>query len=165
MRLRNTISQLQEYIRMGISTMKEANDYEKHKVSRANKVVTLQADRPIPKRSINTMREDTPPGSPRSASISLPHAGAPLTRNTIVPLDLSGAEGVELLTEDEKTLCSSLRVYPRAYLAIKDFSLKEFAAKGVFNRRAVRTVIKIDPSKTMRIFDFFQQMGWIVGDN
>jgi hypothetical protein len=33
-KLRNKIAQLQEYIRMGITSIKEANDYEKQKVAR-----------------------------------------------------------------------------------------------------------------------------------
>ena len=33
-KLRNKIAQLQEYIRMGIRSIKEANDYEKQKVAR-----------------------------------------------------------------------------------------------------------------------------------
>jgi transcriptional adapter 2-alpha len=34
LKLRNSISQHQEYLRMGIRTLKEANEYEKHKVAK-----------------------------------------------------------------------------------------------------------------------------------
>ena len=35
-RIRNRIAQLQEYRRMGITTLKEANDYEKDKANRVS---------------------------------------------------------------------------------------------------------------------------------
>lgn len=36
LKLRNSISQHQEYLRMGIRTLKEANEYEKHKVAKVS---------------------------------------------------------------------------------------------------------------------------------
>lgn len=38
-RLRNRIAQLQEYVRMGITSVKEANDYEKQKVARVSNIL------------------------------------------------------------------------------------------------------------------------------
>ena len=38
-KLRNKIAQLQEYIRMGITSIKEANDYEKQKVARVRSIM------------------------------------------------------------------------------------------------------------------------------
>jgi transcriptional adapter 2-alpha len=77
------------------------------------------------------------------------------------PLDIQNADGAELLTEAEKHLCSTLRLFPRAYFSIKDTILKENAIKGFVKRRSVRSLIKIDVNKTSRIFDFFLEMGWI----
>ena len=39
-RLRNRIAQLQEYVRMGITSVKEANDYEKQKVARVSNILS-----------------------------------------------------------------------------------------------------------------------------
>jgi transcriptional adapter 2-alpha len=83
------------------------------------------------------------------------------SRQSVTPLDISETDGADLLSESEKHLCSNLRLFPRAYLSIKDTILKEYAAKGVLKRRAVRSLIKIDVNKTSRIFDFFLEMGWI----
>lgn len=40
-KLRNKIAQLQEYIRMGITSIKEANDYEKQKAARVRSIMLL----------------------------------------------------------------------------------------------------------------------------
>lgn len=37
MKLRSEIAKLQEYIRMGITTIKEGNEYEKHRAARVEK--------------------------------------------------------------------------------------------------------------------------------
>lgn len=84
---------------------------------KANKTIALpQVDRAQVKRS-HSIREDTPPiGSPNRPALSLggqvTNPNAPTTRNTIVPLDISSAEGVDLLGESEKTLCATLRIFP-----------------------------------------------------
>lgn len=77
-------------------------------------------------------------------------------------LDISKAEGVELLSESEKVLCSTLRIYPRAYISIKDTVLKEYASKGVMRKRNLRALVKIDGNKSSRIYDFFVEMGWLI---
>jgi hypothetical protein len=115
-----------------------------------------------------SVREDTPPlGSPRRTSLLLSlgtggfTANAPTTRKTVIPLDISSAEGVDLLAESEQALSSSIRMFPRAYLSIKDIVLKEYALKGFVNRKAIRSSIKIESSKIMKLLDYFQQQGWI----
>lgn len=76
---------------------------------------------------------------------------------------MEGEEGVELLTAQEVVLCSNLRLLPRPYLAIKETLLREYMKLGSLKRRDARMLIKIDVNKTSRIFDFFVEMGWIVG--
>ncbi|CAO3651084.1 unnamed protein product [Cunninghamella blakesleeana] len=77
------------------------------------------------------------------------------------PLDISKADGIELLSPEEKVLCSTLRLLPKPYIVIKDTILKEYARQGFLKRRATRALIKIDVNKTSRIYDFFIESGWI----
>lgn len=93
-----------------------------------------------------------------SAASTAAGAGA---RRPANPLDISEADGVHLLTEEEQTLCSTLRILPRPYMVIKDTILKEYARQGYLKRRQARGLIKIDVNKTSRIYDFFIESGWI----
>ncbi|KAH6576501.1 hypothetical protein BASA50_006786 [Batrachochytrium salamandrivorans] len=95
---------------------------------------------------------------PPVASQSPASAGG---RKSANPLDVTNTDGVELLTDRECQLCSALRLFPRAYLAIKDIIIKENLANGFIKRRHARSLVKIDVNKTSKIFDFFLEMGWI----
>ncbi|KAJ3194458.1 Transcriptional adapter ada2 [Irineochytrium annulatum] len=118
-RLRQRISQLQEYRRMGITTFKEAHEYDRDKMHRMG------------------------------------------GRRTAQPLEIGNSDGVELLLPNERQLCSSLRILPRAYLVIKETLLREYAAKGGLKRREAREIIKIDVNKTSQIYDLFVTNGWV----
>lgn len=78
-------------------------------------------------------------------------------------LDLGNAEGIELLTEDEVKLCSSLRIMPHAYLAIKDKMMGECQRTNGLRKRQARELIKIDVNKTSRLWDYFAEQRWICG--
>ncbi|KAI7857170.1 hypothetical protein BDC45DRAFT_501849 [Circinella umbellata] len=101
-------------------------------------------------------------GSSSSTTTStVSSAAAAGARKPANPLDISEADGVHLLTEQEQILCSTLRILPRPYMVIKDTILKEYAKQGYLKRRQARALIKIDVNKTSRIYDFFIESGWI----
>jgi transcriptional adapter 2-alpha len=74
--------------------------------------------------------------------------------------DFADYDGAELLSIAEMRLCEKLRVFPQAYLSIKDLLIKENLAKGGVKKRIVRN-LKIDAMKGAEIFDFLIEMGWI----
>ncbi|KAI9256464.1 hypothetical protein BDA99DRAFT_516449 [Phascolomyces articulosus] len=101
-------------------------------------------------------------GSSSSSTTAAASASAAAgARKPANPLDISEADGVHLLTEQEQILCSTLRILPRPYMVIKDTILKEYAKQGYLKRRQARALIKIDVNKTSRIYDFFIESGWI----
>lgn len=77
------------------------------------------------------------------------------------PLDISDADGHELLSPNERNLCSILRLLPRLYLSIKETLIAANAKFGHLKRAQARSLIKIDVNKTSRIYDFFVGAGWI----
>jgi len=77
------------------------------------------------------------------------------------PLDLEGQPGVELLSPRERQVCSTVRILPKQYMAIKDTLLSEYAKCGHLNKTVARALVKIDVNKTARLFEFFEQSGWI----
>lgn len=82
-------------------------------------------------------------------------------RKASTPLNISHAEGVELLSEKERHLCSILRLYPRLYLSIKDTLIREYLKLGGLKRAQARAAVKIDVNKTSKLYDFFVAAGWI----
>ena len=82
-------------------------------------------------------------------------------RKASTPLNISHSEGVELLSEKERHLCSILRLYPRLYLSIKDTLIREYLKLGGLKRAQARAAVKIDVNKTSKLYDFFVAAGWI----
>lgn len=82
-------------------------------------------------------------------------------RKAAQPLDIRGTDAYDLLLASEQTLCSTLRILPRAYLLIKETMLTlHEKKKGKIRKRDMRGHVKIDVSKTDKLFDFFGEMGW-----
>lgn len=107
-----------------------------------------------PKIVVNQQFPGTPTPQEMSASISI-------GRKASTPLNISHADGIELLTEKERDICSILRLFPRVYLHIKDTLIKEYLEHGGLKRAQARAAVKIDVNKTSRLYDFFVSAGWI----
>ncbi|WVF66973.1 hypothetical protein IAT40_001716 [Kwoniella sp. CBS 6097] len=186
--LRKRIAELQEYRRMGITTCAEAEAYDNAKAARAGYRPVVQRDRPeIPLTGgrVNAgqhrflhggLGATPPPGGPDpksreptprviSASTSThTHGGAGVMggRKPPAPLNLANAASLDLLSNEEQSLCSSLRVLPKPYLLIKEMYIRENERRhGYLKRRDARKMLKIDVNKSGRIFDFLVSSGML----
>ncbi|KAJ1557916.1 Transcriptional adapter ada2, partial [Cladochytrium tenue] len=176
--LRQRIAELQEYRRMGLTSLKEAQDYDRDKQQRqsshtpiAGPSTSTPSGGPsftVPNSSggVSAGRagrdgDDSTPS--RRAAAPLPQSAAPTSSfsSSSAQLDVTTAEGVELLLPNERELCANLRIQPRAYLHIKEVLLREYAAAGVLQKKRARELIKIDVNKTAQIYDLFVVNGWI----
>lgn len=102
---------------------------------------------------------NTQPGhvTTRSSNIQ-----APMVRRSLgQPLDISDAEGIELLSSTERNICSILRIMPRVYLCIKETFIAAYHKHGYLKRAQARGLVKIDVNKTSKLYDFFVSSGWI----
>ncbi|KAG0048462.1 Transcriptional adapter ada2 [Gryganskiella cystojenkinii] len=161
MHLREKIAELQEFRANGLTALTAGQDYLRDKTSRHTSVRHITSRdgiahdrrnaRPLPR------AEETP--SPRGAAGA--NKGAPLIRKPANPLNIQNAEGIHLLTAPEQALCSTLRIFPKSYMIIKEQLLKAHARLGGLKRRQARELIKIDVNKTGKIYDFFVEAGWI----
>lgn len=88
-------------------------------------------------------------------------ASSPISRKASMPLNISHADGIDLLSEKERHICSILRLYPRLYLNIKDTLIRECIRLGGLKRAQARAAVKIDVNKTSKLYDFFVAAGWI----
>lgn len=180
---RRRISELQEYRQNGIRTVAQAARYEKDKVTRLNALarsgatpqsLLLPSSRFLTPGSTTMPVIDTAPGNllveKATADIkkengSLGTSGTTATSSTRYkstnPLDISNAPDVDLLTPDEQYLCSQLRIMPKPYLAIKETLFRELLRSGgVLKKKTVRDLLKIDVTKSTRIYEFFQAQKW-----
>ena len=84
-----------------------------------------------------------------------------LSRKPAAPLDLSGMPGVEQLNDEEKILCSQIRLPPLQYLNHKSTLINEGERLGSLRLQQARPLIKIDVNKTKKLYDYFIEQGWI----
>ncbi|KAF8590925.1 SWIRM-domain-containing protein [Ramaria rubella] len=166
--LRRRIQELQHYRRLGITSSGEAERYESDFYHRANPA--LQRDQSMDRSSHihrQGSRASFPPDSTgngdqegRRSRDPEPSKVGPSGRKPVAPLNLANAPSLHLLTAPEQTLCSQLRILPKAYLVIKETLVREFARRGgKLRRREARELVKIDVNKTSRVWDFLVQAG------
>ncbi|TFY58745.1 hypothetical protein EVJ58_g6225 [Rhodofomes roseus] len=85
-----------------------------------------------------------------------------LVFSAAAPLNLANSPLLHLLTPEEQTLCSQLRILPKPYLVIKETLVREYARRGgKLRRREARDLVKIDVNKTSRVWDFLVQAGFL----
>lgn len=94
------------------------------------------------------------PQKPKFSASPLPGT-VPLKFNSDTP-------DLQLLTPDERELCSVLRIMPKPYNMIKNTMIAEAIKNGgSLKKKAAREICKIDQNKGARLFDFFVHAGWI----
>lgn len=87
---------------------------------------------------------------------------APIPNLTPAKFDEENAPDWQLLTPDEKDLCSKLRIQPKAYLAIKnEIVWHAMQHDGKLKKKQVRELSKIDTTKGGRVFEFICENGWL----
>ncbi|GEQ67875.1 hypothetical protein JCM33374_g1541 [Metschnikowia sp. JCM 33374] len=159
LRCRMRIHQLQTWRRNGITTLEDGNKFEKDKLirqahyQRMGNGSGLAARTATAQIAANGARKSSTPQPPYKPKLNLSNARA--------PLDISHATDFDLLSSEEKQLCSALRILPKPYLAIKSQLMKEaIKSNGVLKKKDARSFLKIDVNKASKIYEFFVQMGW-----
>lgn len=159
LRCRLRIQQLQNWRRNGITTQEDGLKYEKDKLIRQAHYQRMGngsglASRTMASQSIsNGVRKISTPQPDYKPKLNL--------SNSRAPLDISNATEYDLLSPEEKQLCSTLRILPKPYLAIKNQLLKEaIRGNGLLKKKDARQFLKIDVNKASKIYEFFVHMGW-----
>jgi transcriptional adapter 2-alpha len=185
-KLRTKITELQEYRRNGCITLEQGLKYDRDKLVRVCLSRTLTQNNSL--RNTSGLFSSTlsnrysrpmarPPSTAgleefgliahpsRESTPNLPANHPNITkqpRKPANPLNISNAVDVHLLSPAEQALCSQLRILPKSYLVIKETLFRELLRTGgTLRKRQARELIKIDVNKTARIFEFFQQQGWL----
>lgn len=152
--LKERIQLLQKHRRLGIRTLTEGEAYEKEK-RRRDLAAEKRIAKPESSLGLADGRERKGPGRK-----GVKRTAADLLRDPNM-LDISSKPQIELLSERERELCSTLRLLPEQYIVIKETLLREYMKHGELKKSQARQMIKIDVNKTSKIFDFFEESGWI----
>ncbi|KAG4075513.1 hypothetical protein HA402_003338 [Bradysia odoriphaga] len=92
------------------------------------------------------------------ANLMIVNAGV---KRKSTPLDILGLPSYDKLTEDEKELCSTIRLVPTAYLSYKSMLMSENTKSNNLRLADARRLIKIDVNKTRQLYDFLLKSGFI----
>lgn len=158
--IRRRIDELKKYRRMGYRTLMEAEGNARRRDSGLE--ISTRGKREKDREASNPYERPTLTRSSKWLSRDREEIVlSPKPRKPGAPLDISTSVGYDLLSEKERELCSSLRIYPQQYMVIKDTLLRESLRVGVLKKAVARQLIKIDVNKTSRIFDFLESAGWI----
>lgn len=84
-----------------------------------------------------------------------------IPRRKAAPLDILGLPGYDKLTEEERNLCSVVRLSPTAYLEYKNILIAENTKQSCLRLAEARRLIKIDVNKTRQLYDFLIKNGYI----
>lgn len=72
-----------------------------------------------------------------------------------------GLHGYDRLSDDEKTICSEIRLPPIAFLEYKQILINENASAGFLRLSDARRLIKIDVNKTREIYNVLIKNGFV----
>jgi transcriptional adapter 2-alpha len=138
--LRKRIAELQEWRRLGLTAMEQGPKYEKDKAHR-------QLMRSTNTLSTHGSRYSRPDDKKKHMGM---HVG------------IGQATDAQLLSREEQSLCSNLRLLPKAYLVVKETLLRElWRTGGALSKKNARQLLKIDPAKITKVFEYLLQFGLV----
>ncbi|ODV66525.1 transcriptional adaptor 2 [Hyphopichia burtonii NRRL Y-1933] len=168
LKCRLRIQQLQSWRINGITTIEDGNKFEKDKLIRQAHYQRMGNGSALNARNatstpmnglISGMGRKMGAHSPQPSMDFKPKINTSSTNRA--PLDISRAADFDLLSNEEKQLCATLRILPKPYLAIKNQLMKEAVKNnGILKKKDARQSLKIDVNKASKIYEFFVQMGW-----
>ena len=159
--LRKRISELQEYRRMGLTSLSDVDLYEKDKVARAN-------FRPMPGRE-QMLQQSSSNANGVSGSRRDSKKGEDLSRESTpsvrsikkTPTSLASSQSLYLLSEEEQKLCQSVKILPKPYLVIKEALVREsYKRAGRLTKEdATQLINNVEDVKIEEIYTFLSNLG------
>lgn len=136
--IRKKIAELQEWRRMGLTSLDQGPKYEKDKQHRLMMRST----------GLGTAGNSGSSSSRYTKTIDKKPSG----------IGLSQSVDVQLLSREEQSLCSNLKMLPKAYLVVKETIIRElWRTGGALTKKNARSLLKIDSSKTAKVFEYLTQ--------
>ncbi|KAG8868291.1 Transcriptional adapter ada2 [Serendipita sp. 405] len=150
--LRRRIAELQNLRHLGLTSLAEAEIYEKAQQYRHQELAEIQQRGLV--RNGDSLKRAGSATDDRLKSTTMARRGGPLTFGTSASLNL--------LSKEEQDLCRSIRINPRSYIVIKATIIREsLKHSDGLTRKQARDLLKCDVSKTGKIWDYLVRNGVI----
>ncbi|WFD36459.1 Transcriptional adapter ada2 [Malassezia cuniculi] len=157
--LKRTIKQLQQYRRMGVSTVAEAAQYDKDAAERTKRqLAAAEGNLAFPSVAPHTGR-----GRARErAQSGVEDDWTTPDDRSEEPFSFATAPGIQLLSPEEQQLCSALHILPQPYLLLKSALLTfDCAHDRELALEHWQKLIHVGPKKLERVYDFFYAQGYV----
>lgn len=157
--IKQRIKELQRFRKNGIVKLKDSHDFEIQRLRRIrrkkelNKRADLDCDSPISIKSEDLSNGASPMMFNQSA-----HSPKPLEEK---PISIIGLPGFELLSANERRLCTNLKLTPAHYISYKTCLLTHHLQKKKGQTPKPLNPAGLDKNNRKIIFQFLMRAGWI----
>lgn len=152
------VKRLQEFRKMGVTSLSTGRLYEKMKGKRRQqRTFTSNLDKVL---SMKNDHQSLVKWLQEQVDENL-QSDNQLLHKSRMPIDISTLPGTEKLNNDECNFCSNSRIVPEAFLKYKNILINASKNTGSLKLAQARTLVKIDVNKTRKLYDFLLQQGHI----
>lgn len=151
--IKHRIKELHRYRKNGISQLQEAESYEAERIKRNKK----KADR---KKALEAGLPEPPSAEPSPVKDPAGGEGGKVTDLDNVT-SILGLPGYEVLSHNERRLCTSLRLHPSLYISYKTCLLRDHLQKKKGQSPKPVHPSGLDKVHRRKIFNFLLHSGWI----
>ncbi|GMM47921.1 chromatin-binding transcription regulator [Pichia kluyveri] len=181
-KLKNRIKQLKEWRENGILTIEDGENFEREKLKNANNLNSISNGNHSIHSNLNnnysssksdlimnsnlssiTKERHTLNSGKSNSRMSTPVDSKTKKKLTLSldQLDISKSPDYHLLSDSEKELCQDLKIFPKAYICIKEVLFKEILINnGKLEKDRLTESIKLDDNKISKICDYFADQNW-----
>ncbi|QPG75730.1 hypothetical protein FOA43_003090 [Brettanomyces nanus] len=160
-KIRNRIYQLQNWRRNGITTIDQGEHFEKEESNRLARISLPSSGTRHSHSHSHSGRHSRSQTPESSSKWSRRKGGSMLSSIYSDHPDITAAPDYELLSPEERHLCTTLNILPKPYFAIKEALFRELLSNcGQLNKKAAKEMLNIDSTKISKIYDFFVSQRW-----
>jgi len=153
--IKSRIKELLRYRKNGISTLTEAESYESQRLKRNKR--KAERKKALESGTISVGNDNNASSSYDQSPIKDEFKKADLDKLS----SIVGLPGYELLSVNEKRLCTSLRLHPNLYLSYKTCLLRDHLQKKKGQSPKPVHPSGLDKLHRRKIFNFLLHSGWI----
>ena len=161
--LKRAVRQLQQYRRMGVTTLADAARYDRESAERTKRLLAAAegslSSLPPPMNAASGRGRARERGTPADDELGTPGAA----ERPEQMFSFASAPGIQLLTPAEQRLCAALHILPQPFLVVKAAFLTScYVQDKALTLEHLQRLVRVSPIKLSRVYDFFRQHGYLL---
>mgnify|MGYP001762330625 CR=1 FL=1 len=161
--LKRAVRQLQQYRRMGVTTLADAARYDRESAERTKRLLAAAegslSSLPPPMSAASGRGRARERGTPADDELGTPGAA----ERPEQMFSFASAPGIQLLTPAEQRLCAALHILPQPFLVVKAAFLTScYVQDKALTLEHLQRLVRVSPIKLSRVYDFFRQHGYLL---